>query len=60
MSFFLAIYLLLVILLQISDVQREIGGIVSKELSSLLKTEVSIGLIDIGLLNRIIITDLSL
>lgn len=60
LSFFLAIYLLLVILLQISDVQREIGGIVSKELSSLLKTEVSIGRIDIGLLNRIIITDLSL
>ena len=56
----MAIYLLLVILLQISDVQREIGGIVSKELSSLLKTEVSIGRIDIGLLNRIIITDLSL
>ena len=32
----------------------------SEELSSLLKTEVSIGRIDIGLLNRVIITDLSL
>ena len=51
------IYFGLIVLLHIPSVQQGIGRITTDELEKLLKTEVEIGSIDLGLLNRIIIQD---
>ena len=53
----LVIYFGCIILLNIPNVQRGIGRVVTNELENLLKTEVEIGTIDLGILNRIIIQD---
>ena len=55
-----AIYFLLVILLQTPAVQGYIGNIASNSLEKKLGTIVSIGKINIGLFNRIIIDDVIL
>ena len=56
----LGVYFGAVILLNIPYVQQKTTLLVAKELSTLLKTEVSIGKVNIGLLNRIIVDDLLL
>lgn len=53
----LGLYLGILILLNIPYVQGKLSHIVSKELSALLKTEVSVGHVDVGMLNRIIVED---
>lgn len=57
---FAGTYLLLIVLLHMSAVQRFLSRIVEKELQKTLHTEVSIGRIDLGMLNRIIIDDICL
>lgn len=54
---FLGIYIGILIFLNIPSVQDKLSSVVSKELSALLNTEVSVGHIDVGVLNRIIIED---
>ncbi len=54
----IALYLLLVILLHLSPVQGYLGKQVSSVLSEKLGTEVSIGRVDLGFFNRIIIDKL--
>lgn len=54
----LGTYILLIALLNIPFVQKRLSGFIADELSNKLKTEVKIGNVDIGLLNRIIIHDL--
>lgn len=56
----MVIYFGLIALLNISYVQQSISDIATRELGRLLDTKVSIGNIDMGLLNRIIIQDLVL
>lgn len=56
----LGIHLGILIFLNIPYVQGKLSSIVSKELSALLQTEVSVGHIDMGLLNRIVIEDVYL
>lgn len=56
----LGVYLGIIVLLNIPYVQGELSAIVSKELRQILNTEVSVGKIDMGLLNRIIIEDVLL
>lgn len=56
----LGIYLGLIVLLNIPYVQGRLSAFVSKELRSLLNTEVTVGKIDMGLLNRIIVEDVLL
>ncbi len=53
----LGLYLILLILLHISGVQRFIGDGVSSALSEKFGTKVDIGRVDVGFLNRIIIDD---
>ncbi len=53
-------YLCTVILLNIPYIQQKVADVVSKELSHLLGTRLTIGKVDMGLLNRIIIDDLLL
>lgn len=53
-------YLTVIILLNIPFIQEKITVAVTKELKHLLHTELTIGKIDIGLLNRIIVDDLRL
>ena len=56
----MVIYFGLIALLNIPYVQQSISNVATKEIEKLLGTEVSIGNIDMGLLNRIIIQDLIL
>ena len=53
----LVIYFGVIILLNVPAVQRGIGRVVTNELENLLKTEVVVGTIDLGILNRVIIQD---
>ena len=53
----MVIYFGLIALLNIPKVQYGISSLATRELSRLLNTEVKIGNIDLGLLNRIIIND---
>lgn len=56
----LSIYLGIIILLNIPAIQQKMTVIVGEELKKVLNTELTIGKIDIGLLNRIIIDDVLL
>lgn len=54
------LYLGIILLLNIPFVQQKMTIIVTEELKNMLHTELSIGRVDIGLLNRIIIDDVLL
>ncbi len=54
----LGLYVGITMLLNIPFIQRHMASFVSTELSHLLETEVTIGRIDMGLLNRVIIDDM--
>ena len=56
----LGLYVTLLVLLNVPFVQKRLSALASNELSNLLKTEVSVGHLDVGLLNRIIIEDVAL
>lgn len=56
----LGIYLGIIVLLNIPYVQGKLSVFVAKELKTVLNTEVSVGRIDMGLLNRIIVEDVLL
>lgn len=56
----LGVYLGIIVLLNIPYVQRKLSVFVAKELKTVLNTEVSVGRIDMGLLNRIIVEDVLL
>ena len=56
----LVCYFGLIAILNLSFVQKQLSALVSDELSQLMHTEVSIGNIDLGLLNRIIIQNVTL
>lgn len=56
----LGIYVGIIVLLNIPYVQGKLSVFVAKELKTMLNTEVSVGKIDIGLLNRIIVEDVLL
>ena len=53
----LALYIILILLLRVPTVQSYIGNQAASILSSTLGTEVSIGRVDFGFLNRLIIDD---
>lgn len=59
LSVIIGSYLVLILLIQIPSVQSEIGAVVARELRSRIGSDVTIGKVDIGLLNRIIISNLS-
>ena len=56
----LGVYLGIIVLLNIPYVQGKLSVFVAKELKAVLNTEVSVGRIDMGLLNRIIVEDVQL
>ena len=56
----LGLYIGTILLLNIPSVQRQMSVFVANELASILDSKISIGRINIGLLNRIIIDDLLL
>ncbi len=56
----LGVYLGGIVLLNIPYVQGKLSVFVSEELKNLLHTEISIGKVDIGVLNRIIVEDVKL
>ena len=56
----LGIYIGILVFLNLPVVQEKLSSIASKELSKLLQTEVSVGHVDVGFLNRIIIEDILL
>lgn len=56
----LGVYLGIIVLLNIPYVQSKLSVFAAKELKSILNTEVSVGRIDMGLLNRIIVEDVLL
>lgn len=56
----LGVYIGIILLLNIPYVQHRITTLVVEELSQLLNTQLTIGKIDMGLLNRVIIDDLLL
>ncbi|WP_455674702.1 translocation/assembly module TamB domain-containing protein [Phocaeicola sp.] len=56
----LGVYLGIIVLLNIPYVQGKLSVFVAKELKTVLNTEVSVGRIDMGLLNRIIVEDVLL
>ncbi len=56
----IGLYLGILVLLDIPYVQSRLSVLVSEELKKVLQSEVSIGRIDMGLLNRIIIEDVML
>ncbi|MBR8708565.1 hypothetical protein IX321_001382 [Bacteroides pyogenes] len=60
MGIVLGVYIGTIVLLNIPGIQRFMSVLASKELSKVLNTEIAIGKIDIGLLNRIIIDDVLL
>ncbi len=49
------VYIGIVVVLHIHPVQRWIGGVVAEAIGETLGTEVSVGRVDIGLLNRVVI-----
>ena len=53
----IGVYLGIIVLLNIPYVQGKLSVFVTKELKNILNTEVSIGRIDMGLLNRIIVEE---
>lgn len=55
-----SLYAAIIILLNIPSIQQGLSVIVSEQLSNLLKTEVSIKNVNIGLLNRIILDDVNI
>ena len=57
---FLGIHIGILVFLNLPVVQEKLSSIASRELSKLLQTEVSVGHVDVGLLNRIIIEDILL
>ena len=57
---FLGFNIGLLVFLNLPFVQEKLSSIVSKELRNLLQTEVSVGHVDVGLLNRIIVEDILL
>ena len=57
---FLAIHIGILVFLNLPFVQEKLSSILSKELSKLLQTEVAVGHVDVGLLNRIIVEDILL
>ena len=57
---FIGIHIGLIVLLNIPSVQGKLAALVSTELGRLLHTEVAVGRIELGLLNRIHITDVRL
>ena len=57
---FIGIHIGLIVLLNIPSVQGKLAALVSAELGRLLHTEVAVGRIELGLLNRIHITDVRL
>lgn len=57
---FLGLYILIIILLSIPFVQHQITRITANTLSNLLGTKVSIGHVDLGFLDRVIIDDVQL
>ena len=57
---FIGIHIGLIVLLNIPSVQGKLAALVSVELGRLLHTEVAVGRIELGLLNRIHITDVRL
>ena len=57
---FIGIHIGLIVLLNIPSVQGKLATLVSTELGRLLHTEVAVGRIELGLLNRIHITDVRL
>ena len=56
----LVCYFGLIAIFNLSFVQKQISDLAAEELSKLMKTEVSIGNIDLGLLNRVIIQNVTL
>lgn len=56
----LGVYIGVILLLNIPFVQQKFAAFVAKELSQVMGTELTIGRIDMGLLNRIIIDDVLL
>ena len=56
----LGVYIGTIVLLNIPNVQRAMSMFIAKELSEVLNTRLTIGKINIGLLNRIIIDDVLL
>ena len=56
----LALYLLLVVLIHVPVVQGWMGNAVANMLSKKLGTEVSVGRVDVGMLNRLIIDDVKI
>ena len=56
----LSLYIGTILLLNIPYVQRQISVLVANELANVLGTQLTIGRINMGLLNRIIIDDLLL
>lgn len=60
LGIFLGIYLGIIVLLNIPYVQGKLSAYTAQKLKKVLNTEVSIGKIDMGLLNRIIIEDVLL
>lgn len=55
----LLLYVVLLVLLHIPLVQRQIGRVAADALSQQLGTEVRVGRVNLGLLNRVIIDDIS-
>ncbi|MGL5980455.1 MAG: translocation/assembly module TamB domain-containing protein [Phocaeicola sp.] len=56
----LSLYIILLLLLDVPFIQKELSKLVSEELKQLLQTEVSIGNVQLGLLNRLILEDVVL
>ena len=56
----LGLHIGILIFLNLPFVQDRLSSIVSRELRNLLQTEVSVGHVDVGLLNRIIVEDILL
>lgn len=56
----IGVYLGMIVLLNIPYVQGRLSAFATRELKAILHTEVSVGRIDIGLLNRIIVEDVLL
>ncbi|MGL4851559.1 MAG: translocation/assembly module TamB domain-containing protein [Phocaeicola sp.] len=56
----LGLYITLLLLVDLPWVQQKLSTVASKELSKLLNTEVSIGSVQLGLLNRIVLEDVVL
>ena len=56
----LALYVLLVVLIQLPFMQRQIGRLVEGAVSGKLGTEVSVGRVNLGFFNRLIIDDVAI